>query len=69
MSIAVITINNLSPALEHKSGEVAVIAQALTEAARAIQVAQGTVTSGNITVRGNNEIIGTWAYTPQASLP
>lgn len=68
MSLAVITINNPSPALDHKSSEVAIIAQALHEAARAIQSAQGTVTSGNIIGNGG-ATLGTWVYTPVASLP
>lgn len=48
MSLFTLTINNLSPALEHKSGEVAVIAGALAAAAQAVQAAQGNATSGNI---------------------
>jgi hypothetical protein len=74
MSLMVVTINNLSPALEHKSGEVAVIANALHAAATAVQAAQGNLTSGNLTVphtggAGDPVVIGSWTYTPQASLP
>lgn len=68
MSLAVITINNPSPALDHKTGEVGIIAQALHEAARAIQSQQGNATSGNIIGNGG-ATLGTWIYTPVASLP
>lgn len=68
MSIAVITVNNQSPALEHKSSEASLIAQALHIAATAIQSAQGNSTSGNI-VGNNGAVLGTWATTPQATLP
>ena len=50
MSLMVVTINNLSPALEHKSGEVAVIANASHAAARAVQAAPSNLTSGNLTI-------------------
>jgi hypothetical protein len=73
VSLFTLTINNLSPALEHKSGEVAVIANALHAAAQAVQGAQGNLTSGNLTVPhpagvGDPTNIGSWTYTPQASL-
>jgi hypothetical protein len=42
MSLAVISVNNQSPALEHKSSEAALIAQALHIAATNIQSAQVT---------------------------
>ena len=68
MSLAVITISNLAPALEHKSGEAQVVARALEEAARMIQSQQGLVTSGNITL-GSYGVVGSWTLTNQASLP
>lgn len=68
MSLMVVTINNLSPALDRKSSEVAVIAQALHIAATGVQGAQGNLTSGNIIGNGG-AVLGTWTYTPQASLP
>ena len=71
MALLTLTVNNLAPGLEHKSSEAAVIARALKIAAEAIQRAQGTVTSGNIVDNqgAGSVTIGTWAYTPQASLP
>jgi hypothetical protein len=74
MSLFTLTINNLSPALEHKSGEVAVIANALHAAATAVQAAQGNLTSGNLTIPhaggvGDPVTIGSWAYVAQGSLP
>jgi len=68
MALAVVTVSNLAPALDKKSSEVSVIAQALHEAARAIQSQQGNVTSGNIVGNGG-VVLGTWTYTPQGSLP
>jgi hypothetical protein len=68
MSLMVVTINNLSPALERKSAEVAVIAQALGIAAQNLQGAQGNLTSGNIIGNGG-VVLGSWVYTPQGSLP
>ena len=70
----VVTINNLSPALEHLSGEVAVVVSRLHAAAQAVQAAQGNLTSGNLTIPrsggvGDPVVIGSWTYTPQASLP
>lgn len=67
MSLMVVTINNLSPALDHKSGEVQVIAKALEDAAHAVQGAQGNLLSGGLTYNGGS--IGSWTYIPQASLP
>jgi hypothetical protein len=65
MSLAVITINNLSPALDHKFQEVQIVARGLELAEQAIRMAGGTVTSGNITDAG--VVLGTWTYTAQAS--
>ena len=74
MSLFTLTINNLSPALEHKSGEVAVIANALHAAATAVQAGQGNITSGNLSVPhpggvGDPVTIGSWSYVAQGSLP
>ena len=65
MSLAVITINNLSPALDKKFQEVQIVARGLALASQAIQSAGGQVTSGNILNDGAT-VIGTWTYTPQA---
>jgi hypothetical protein len=64
--LAVITINNLSPALDKKFQEVQIVARGLALASQAIQGAGGQVTSGNIATDGAT-VIGTWVYTPQAS--
>jgi hypothetical protein len=66
MSLAVITVNNLSPALDKKFQEVQVIARALELAAQSIRGAGGAATSGNIVDTGA-VVLGTFAYTPQAS--
>lgn len=66
MSLAVITVNSQSPALDRKSSEVALIARALELAAQSIRGGGGAVTSGNIMDTGAN-VIGTWTYTAQAS--
>jgi hypothetical protein len=66
MSLAVITVNNQSPALGTKNSEVALVARACELAAQAIRGAGGAATSGNITDTGAN-VIGTWTYTAQAS--
>ena len=63
-----LSISNFSPPLDKKSSEVAVIAQALHNAAHDIQAAQGNVTSGNILAPGG-AVIGSWTYAPQGSLP
>jgi hypothetical protein len=66
MALAVITINNLSPALDKKFQEVQVVARGLALASQAIAGAGGQVTSGNILNDGAT-VIGTWTYTPQAA--
>lgn len=66
MALAVITINNQSPALDQRQSELAVIAQALGTAAQVMRSAGGTQTSGNIIGTGG-VVLGTWAYTPQAA--
>jgi hypothetical protein len=72
MPLFTVSINNLAPVLDHKASEVALIAQYLGFAAQAVQGAQGNLTSGNILDyrgTGNPIVMGTWTYTPQASLP
>jgi hypothetical protein len=66
MALAVITINNLSPALDKKFQEVTIVARGLALASQAIQAAGGQTTSGNILNDGAT-VIGTWTYTPQAA--
>jgi hypothetical protein len=66
MSLCVVTINNLSPALDKKFQEVQEIARALSLAAQAINSAGGQQTSGNILDSGA-VLVGSWTYTPQAS--
>jgi hypothetical protein len=65
MALAVITINNLSPALDKKFQEVQVIARALDLAETAIRSAGGQQASGNIIDAGVT--LGSWTYTAQAS--
>jgi hypothetical protein len=66
MSLCVVTINNLSPALDKKFQEVVEISRALNLAAQAIGGAGGQQTSGNI-IDSVAVVVGTWTYTPQAS--
>lgn len=66
MSLCVVTINNLSPALDKKFQEVQVIARGLALATQAISGAGGQQTNGNIATDGG-AVIGSWTYTPQAS--
>lgn len=66
MALAVITINNQSPALDKKYSETQLVARGLALAAQAIAGAGGAQTSGNI-VNDGGVVLGTWAYTPQAS--
>lgn len=66
MALAVITVNNASPALDKKFQEVALIQRALDLAESAIRGPGGAVTSGNILGDGG-VLLGSWTYTPQAS--
>lgn len=66
MALMVVTINNLSPALEKKFQEVERIERFLHYAAVAVRQGQGQVTSGNI-LDINNTVVGSWVYAPQAS--
>ena len=65
MSICVVTVNNLSPALDKKFQEVQVAARALDLARQAIASAGGQSASGTITDAGVT--LGTWVYTAQAT--
>jgi hypothetical protein len=65
MSLAVITINNPSPAMDKQAGEVALIQRALTLAALDVRSAGGKKSSGTITDGGVT--LGTWTYTAQAT--
>jgi hypothetical protein len=66
MALLTLTVNNTSPAMDKKYGEVALIARALDLAAQSIRMAGGSVTSGNINGDGG-VLLGTWTYTPQAT--
>ena len=67
MSLFVLTINNLSPALEKKNQEVTIIQQYGEQALAAMRSAGGALTSGNITAPGGATVVGSWVYVPQAS--
>lgn len=65
MSLAVITINNPSTAMDKRAGEVALVARALDIAANQIRGAGGASSSGTMTDGGVT--LGTWIYTAVAS--
>jgi hypothetical protein len=65
MSLAVITVNAQSPALDKQAQEVAVIARALELAATDIR-SHGAKTSGSI-VDSGAVVLASYVYTPQAS--
>lgn len=65
MALLTLTVNNASPVLDKKYGEVALIYRALDLAQQQIRSAGGLVTSGTMTDQGVT--LGTWTYTPQAS--
>jgi hypothetical protein len=65
MALLTLTINNLSPALEKQNQEVASIHRYLNLAAQDVRGAGGKKTSGNIL--DGATVVGSWAYTPQAS--
>jgi hypothetical protein len=66
MPLAVITVNDPSPALAKQAQEVALVARACELAAQSIRSAQGSQTSGNIVDTGAN-VIGSWTYTAVAT--
>jgi hypothetical protein len=67
MALAVITINNLAPAMEKKFQEVERVNKFAQRAIQAIVSAGGLQTSGNILDDGGASVVGSWTYTPQAS--
>ena len=67
MSLFVVTINNLTPAMERKNQEVERIQRYTERALQAVRSAGGATTSGNIMDDGGATVIGSWTYTPQAS--
>ncbi|MBA2402735.1 MAG: hypothetical protein H0V72_29375 [Bradyrhizobium sp.] len=66
MPLAVITVNNRTPALDKKAQEVVAVARAVALASQAIASAGGAVTSGNI-VDDGAVVVGSWTFTPQAA--
>jgi hypothetical protein len=67
MALAVITINNLVPALEKKAQEVERVNRYTQRAIQAIVSQAGLQTSGNILDDGGATVVGSWLYVPQAS--
>jgi hypothetical protein len=65
MALAVITVNNPSPALDKRFQEVQVVARALEIAESQIRGAAGASASGTMTDQGVT--LGTWTYTAVAS--
>lgn len=65
MALAVITVNNPSPAMVTRNQEVQIVARALDIAENQIRSAGGTVASGTMTDEGVT--LGTWTYTAVAS--
>jgi hypothetical protein len=64
MSLAVVTVNNPSPALDKRFQEVQLVNRALGIAENQIRSAGGTVSSGTMTDAGVT--LGTWTYTAVA---
>ena len=76
MALFTVTINNVATALDHQSGEVAFVQYAIAEAVKEFARGNGTVTSGTIVgalpggiAAAGDGSLGSWTYTPQASLP
>jgi hypothetical protein len=65
MSLAVITVNNPSPALTTRNAEVQAVARALDIAESQIRTAGGFSASGTMIDAGVT--VGTWTYTAVAS--
>jgi hypothetical protein len=65
MALAVITVNNPSPALDKRYSEVALVARAMEIAEQQIRIAGGASASGTMTDAGVT--LGTWTYTAVAS--
>lgn len=64
MSLAVITVNNPSPAMDRRYSEVAFVARAMDIAEQQIRSAGGAASSGTMTDGGIT--VGTWTYTAVA---
>jgi hypothetical protein len=64
MALAVITVNNPSPALEKRAQEVQIVQRALDIAESQIRSAGGAASSGTMTDAGVT--LGTWTYTAVA---
>lgn len=65
MPLAVITVNNPSPAMDKRAGEVQIVQRALDIAESQIRGAGGASSSGTITDGGVT--LGTWTYTAVAA--
>lgn len=65
MSLAVITVNNPSPALITRNQEVQLVARAMDIAENQIRSAGGAAASGTMIDQGVT--LGTWTYTAVAS--
>jgi hypothetical protein len=65
MALAVITVNNPSPAMDKQAGEVQVVQRALNIAANQIRSAGGAAASGTMIDAGVT--LGTWVYTAVAT--
>ena len=68
MSALTVTINNISPALEHKHSECDFILNALRIVETELGRGRGQITSGNI-VGQNNVSLGSWTATFVGSSP
>jgi len=64
MSLFVLTINNLSPALDKQHQEVERTHRYLNLAVQDVRSAGGKHTSGNIS--DGATVVGNWTYAPQA---
>lgn len=65
MALAVITVNNPSPALDKRHQEVQIVQRALAIAESQIRSAGGAAASGTMTDAGVT--LGTWTYTAVAT--
>lgn len=66
MALLSLTVNDASPQLDKRAGEVQRIARALELAAQDIRMSGGQKTTGNI-LDDRAALIGSWTYTPAAS--
>jgi hypothetical protein len=65
MSLFVLTINNLSPALDKQHQEVERIHRYINLAVQDVRGSGGKHASGNIS--DGATVVGSWTYTPQAT--